>query len=166
MDLNLLLIMAAAGLCAVSSHTVHHRQYHFFHEAKNMSEAQIYCREKYTDLATVDSMEDLTLLNKMSGKYSQVSPLSLSLTSNQSAWIGLYRDSWRWSLSDTDFYKPGETEFRGWWPGGPDHDVKKTCTMMWTYDRNGMIGIVQPSIRQPALMSKGRMRHLSSLPAP
>ncbi|KAF3832378.1 hypothetical protein F7725_026043 [Dissostichus mawsoni] len=38
-------------------------------------------------------------------------------------------------MSDTDFYKPGETEFRGWWPGGPAHDVEKTCTMMWTYDR-------------------------------
>jgi len=76
-------ICVSTGLCAVSSHTVHHRQYHFVNETNNMSEAQRYCREKYTDLATVDSMEDLTRLNKMAGKYSQVSPLSLSLTSNQ-----------------------------------------------------------------------------------
>ncbi|KAI4830831.1 hypothetical protein KUCAC02_002437 [Chaenocephalus aceratus] len=124
MDLNLLLIMAAAGLCAVSSHTVLHRQYHFVNEAKNMSEAQIYCREKYTDLATVDSMEDVTLLNKIAGKY------------NQSAWIGLYVDwdSWRWLLPDTTFYKPGETEFRNWISGNPLHEVEKTCTLMSRYD--------------------------------
>ncbi|TDH11031.1 hypothetical protein EPR50_G00082020 [Perca flavescens] len=39
------------------------------------------------------------------------------------AWIGLYDDhvlgSWWWSLSDPSFYKPGETEFRQWYPGRP-----------------------------------------------
>ena len=41
----------------------------------------------------------------------------------QQAWIGLYDDwdSWRWSLSDTSFYKHGETEFTQWGPGQPDN---------------------------------------------
>ncbi|KAK1898668.1 Aggrecan core protein [Dissostichus eleginoides] len=102
MDVVLLLIMAAAGLSAVSSHA--ERQYHFVYEAKTMSEAQRYCREKHTDLATVDSMEVVKLLNNMAGQY------------NQSAWIGLHddRDTWRWSMSDPSFYGPGETKFRQW----------------------------------------------------
>ncbi|KAK1898345.1 P-selectin [Dissostichus eleginoides] len=107
MDVVLLLIMAAAGLSAVSSHA--ERQYHFVYEAKNMSEAQRYCREKHTDLATVDSMEVVKLLNDMAGQY------------NQSAWIGLHddRDTWKWSMSDPSFYGPGETEFRQWATGQP-----------------------------------------------
>ncbi|KAI4824709.1 hypothetical protein KUCAC02_013204 [Chaenocephalus aceratus] len=102
MDVILLLSTAAAGLSAVSSHA--ERQYHFVSEAKSMSEAQRYCREKHTDLAIVDSMEVVKLLNDMAGQH------------NQSAWIGLHdeRDTWRWSMSDPSFYGPGETEFRPW----------------------------------------------------
>ncbi|KAI9515673.1 hypothetical protein NQZ68_023323 [Dissostichus eleginoides] len=76
-----------------------------------MSEAQRYCREKHTDLATVDSMEVVKLLNNMAGQY------------NQSAWIGLHddRDTWKWSMSDPSFYGPGETKFRQWGPGQPDN---------------------------------------------
>ncbi|XP_063736651.1 uncharacterized protein LOC134862580 [Eleginops maclovinus] len=124
MDAVLLLIMAAAGLSAVSSHA--ERQYHFVYEAKNMSEAQRYCREKHTDLATVDSMEVVELLNNMAGH------------NKQSAWIGLYHatGSWRWSLSDTSFYKPGETEFRRWWVGGPNNFSWEKCSIISSNNGN------------------------------
>ncbi|XP_032366212.1 uncharacterized protein LOC116685020 [Etheostoma spectabile] len=39
---------------------------------------------------------------------------------NQRAWVGLSGDSWRWSLSDPSFYKPGETDFTRWGSGEPD----------------------------------------------
>ncbi|XP_031153680.2 lymphocyte antigen 75-like isoform X2 [Sander lucioperca] len=50
------------------------------------------------------------------------------------AWIGLYDDvdSWEWSLSDTSFYKPGETEFRQWRTGEPNNKSgKEHCTEMY-----------------------------------
>ncbi|XP_063738019.1 macrophage mannose receptor 1-like isoform X2 [Eleginops maclovinus] len=120
MDIVLLLIIAAAGLRAVSSHTIYHRQYHLVKKSKNMTEAQRYCREKYTDLATVDGIESLKRLHNVGGKY------------RNSTWIGLYIDGWRWSLSDTNFYKPGETEFRGWSTHEPSHTLNKRCTMICT----------------------------------
>ncbi|KAI4798730.1 hypothetical protein KUCAC02_020532 [Chaenocephalus aceratus] len=69
MEKVLLIIIALSGLSAVSSHA--ERQYHFVSEAKSMSEAQRYCREKHTDLATVDSMEVVKLLNDMAGQHNQ-----------------------------------------------------------------------------------------------
>ncbi|KAK1897894.1 Macrophage mannose receptor 1 [Dissostichus eleginoides] len=123
MEKVLLIIIALSGLSAVSSHA--ERQYHFVYEAKTMSEAQRYCREKHTDLATVDSMEVVKLLNNMAGQYTQ------------SAWIGLHddRDTWRWSMSDPSFYEPGETEFRQWGTGQPGPSatfVLIKSAMTWT----------------------------------
>ncbi|XP_065813375.1 macrophage mannose receptor 1-like [Labrus bergylta] len=51
------------------------------------------------------------------------------------AWIGLYDDvdSWRWSLSDPDFYGLGETEFRRWANLKPNSG--KLCAAMNTYGK-------------------------------
>ncbi|KAK1897713.1 Dynein regulatory complex subunit 7 [Dissostichus eleginoides] len=79
------------------------RQYHFVYEAKTMSEAQRYCREKHTDLATVDSMEVVKILNNMAGQY------------NQSAWIGLHDDRDTWSgRCQTQASTDRGDEFRQW----------------------------------------------------
>ena len=51
----------------------------------------------------------------------------------QRAWIGLYDDvdSWRWSLSDTSFYKHGEADFRRWHSAEPDNKgYAEHCTVM------------------------------------
>ncbi|KAF3837668.1 hypothetical protein F7725_009436 [Dissostichus mawsoni] len=80
------------------------RQYYFVDEMKNMTEAQSYCREKYTDLATVHSMEVVKLLNDSFG------------SNTSKAWIGLYddRDTWSWSLSNTGFnnFAPSNSDRR------------------------------------------------------
>ncbi|KAI9525203.1 hypothetical protein NQZ68_009885 [Dissostichus eleginoides] len=128
MDVVLLLIMAAAGLSAVSSFV--DRQYYFVDEMKNMTEAQSYCREKYTDLATVHSMEVVKLLNDSFG------------SNTSKAWIGLYddQDTWSWSLSNTRFnnFAPSNSDRREhctlnssvdelWDAGGCEEHINAIC---------------------------------------
>ncbi|XP_074500926.1 secretory phospholipase A2 receptor-like [Sebastes fasciatus] len=127
MEKVLLSIVALSGLCAVSSPAK--RQYHFVYDVKNMTEAQSYCREKYTDLATVDNMEDVKILNNTV----DLNKMD-STDNNHEAWIGLYDDldRWKWSLSDTSFYKHGETEFRRWASGEPNNlNSGQHCAQMF-----------------------------------
>nr|XP_046271756.1 C-type mannose receptor 2-like [Scatophagus argus] len=52
-------------------------------ESKNWTEAQSYCRKHHTDLASVRNQSENDQLKTM--------------VQNQHTWIGLYRDSWKWS---------------------------------------------------------------------
>ncbi|KAF3860944.1 hypothetical protein F7725_001199 [Dissostichus mawsoni] len=52
-------------------------------------------------------------------------------------WIGLYDDvdSWKWSMSDTSFFKPRETEFRQWASGEPNNKYSvEHCTRIRSND--------------------------------
>ncbi|XP_051959871.1 C-type mannose receptor 2-like isoform X2 [Xyrauchen texanus] len=101
------------------------RQYHFVSEYKTWAEAQRYCSENHTDLATIDNMDEMNrLINTVNGIY------------NDSAWIGLYDDvnSWRWSLEDNDFYQEGERDFRNWYHEPNNAGGKEFCVSM---DKDG-----------------------------
>ncbi len=80
---------------------------------KTWTEAQRYCREKYTDLATADDMNDMNELNE----------LKKSLNDGR-VWIGLQktgRDEWHWSAGEPALYLDwGEKQ-----PEGRDY-----CAMM------------------------------------
>ena len=84
-------------------------QYHLVPTRLSWTAAQSYCREHFVDLATIDSMED------MQGLINQMKAWSYS---GHRIWIGLTRDrnvsSWKWSLSGSQFYREGETEYRNW----------------------------------------------------
>ena len=76
-------------------------QYHYVPDSKNWTEAQTYCRETYTDLATIENIEDMNqLINTVS-----------SAGYNSQVWIGLYSViDWSWS----DGYRDSGAEYRNW----------------------------------------------------
>uniref|UniRef100_A0A3Q3FM70 C-type lectin domain-containing protein n=1 Tax=Labrus bergylta TaxID=56723 RepID=A0A3Q3FM70_9LABR len=99
------------GQCV--SFTCHHIEYHLIEEPKTWDEAQRYCRENYTDLATVSDMTDMKRLRE--------------IVNTQEAWIGLQNNPgqanrrWHWSLpgmqgvalSELKTYFPGHEPTTG-----------------------------------------------------
>ncbi|XP_051985402.1 macrophage mannose receptor 1-like [Xyrauchen texanus] len=91
----------------------------FVSTPKTFTDAQLYCRQTYTDLATIENKNDLKKLQ---------TSISYIL-----AWIGLQQTDhplWHWALSDSEFYDEGETEYRNWSPEEPDSVLNKDCVVM------------------------------------
>ncbi|KAK2859826.1 hypothetical protein Q5P01_004446 [Channa striata] len=93
MDMILLGVLSLSG-CFICSTCVFH-QYHFVNVSMNWDQAQTYCRQNYTDLATTENTEELNQL---------ISTVSSAGYSSQ-VWIGLYISySERWTKSiGTDY---------------------------------------------------------------
>ncbi|CAI5661819.1 unnamed protein product [Oreochromis niloticus] len=100
------------------------------------NDAQQYCREKYTDLATFESMDDINMLN--------------STFSYSWAWIGLQDDpkSWQNTLgSDTNYWRwaitgeTSKTDYHNWYSTEPNsYGGNESCVTMgfegWWFDIN------------------------------
>ncbi|XP_045546182.1 C-type mannose receptor 2-like isoform X2 [Salmo salar] len=112
MDQSLFLILLFSGLSILPSSLPH--QFHFVNMTKTWTEAQRFCRQNYTDLATIDDMADMKKLNS-----------TVSASWRGSAWIGLYNIIWRWSLGDREL--EGEVF---WDDHHPNHDTETFCVYM------------------------------------
>ncbi|XP_066580076.1 C-type mannose receptor 2-like [Amia ocellicauda] len=117
MERRVFLILLFSGLCSLSSCLA--RQYVFVNKPLTWTEAQQYCREKHTDLASIDNAEELDrLLNAADSAYTG------------QAWIGLYYEmnSWQWSLTESAFYRGVQLEYHMWRLGEPNnHGGKENC---------------------------------------
>lgn len=89
-------------------------RYYILHDnTASFADAQKYCRERYTDLASVHNAEDLKKLKAI-------------LHRRLNVWIGLHADTeaWRWSQRTRPFYnpltKPAVFGYRNWATGEPD----------------------------------------------
>ncbi|XP_023804722.1 L-selectin-like [Oryzias latipes] len=87
MEKILLLVYVSSEVFILSSCLLI-RQYHIVNQPLNWTEAQTYCRQKYTDLATIENSKEMDqLMNTIS-----------SFGYSYEFWIGLYNEiSWRWS---------------------------------------------------------------------
>ncbi|XP_038587257.1 C-type mannose receptor 2-like [Micropterus salmoides] len=105
MDYGVIIIVLTGALVNVASAQT--RQYYFESTPLNWTEAQSFCRQVYTDLATVETISDVSTVLSTTPRYTG------------KAWIGLYDHSWKWSLSNSSFYGEADTGFRNWAPGHP-----------------------------------------------
>uniref|UniRef100_H2MP79 C-type lectin domain-containing protein n=1 Tax=Oryzias latipes TaxID=8090 RepID=H2MP79_ORYLA len=102
------------------------RQYHYVNMALSWRDAQLYCREKYTDLATFDSLDDL---NRLKANFSYTWAW-FGLHDDPAAWktsMGNKSNSWRWSATG----QTSTTGYQSWDSYSPDYyQAKETCAAL------------------------------------
>ncbi|CAB1422962.1 unnamed protein product [Pleuronectes platessa] len=112
-------VLCLSGCFTFSTCLLH--QYHFVSDAKTWTEAQSYCREKYTDLATIENTEEMKKLKD-----------TVSAAGNSSeVWIGLYSHiDWKWS----DGFNQSGAEYRKWhWSDPNNNKANQLCVVQTSY---------------------------------
>uniref|UniRef100_A0A3B4AKV3 C-type lectin domain-containing protein n=1 Tax=Periophthalmus magnuspinnatus TaxID=409849 RepID=A0A3B4AKV3_9GOBI len=105
-------------------HTVLY-EYTLINIALNWTEAQQYCRQHYTDLATFWSLGDHHTDLAMIEDETEDSAVS-SLYPGAHVWIGLYREPWRWSDGS-------HSNFTNWYSTAPDSGLQPCAREQSTY---------------------------------
>uniref|UniRef100_A0A3B1JS76 C-type lectin domain-containing protein n=1 Tax=Astyanax mexicanus TaxID=7994 RepID=A0A3B1JS76_ASTMX len=82
------------AVCGVSPYVPH--RYHFVDQSKTWTDAQSYCRQTYTDLATINNMDEMKKLND-----------TLKDKTDNYVWIGLNRGNrgglWENQITGNEF---------------------------------------------------------------
>ncbi|XP_037399664.1 C-type mannose receptor 2-like [Pygocentrus nattereri] len=109
----------------VASYLPH--RYHFVNQYKTWTEGQSYCRQTFTDLATINNPEEMNMVKSMlQNKVGRV-------------WIGLNRvdgQKWLWSLEDGSSFINGQS-YNNWYTGEPNNGLNRnSCVFLWGSDGN------------------------------
>ncbi|XP_066538132.1 macrophage mannose receptor 1-like [Hoplias malabaricus] len=119
MGSSLCFLLLFSGLWTLSMCVT--RQFYLVNVNKNWTEAQKYCRQNYTDLATIESQEEMDVLIAL------ISQTSSSLY----PWIGLRQKvppgntiTWVWSDGSISSY-------RDWMPGEPNGGLVEDCVQLY-----------------------------------
>ncbi|KAL1279549.1 hypothetical protein QQF64_026222 [Cirrhinus molitorella] len=96
--------------------------FEYVQKSMNCTEAQKYCRENYSDLASIRNSADVNELMKSMNGASAV----------YGVWIGLIktlRSEWKWSLGDPAFYTAPDSLYHNWASNQPNN-AQYNCTYM------------------------------------
>ncbi|KAM8734720.1 C-type mannose receptor 2-like isoform 1-T1 [Acanthopagrus schlegelii] len=126
MDCYVILILLFFGFSFSSCSQFPLRKYYYINTLMTWSDAQHYCREKYTDLATFEGMDDISRL-KPDFSYSWA---WIGLEDDPESWKGVMgndTNSWRWSATG----KTSKTGYINWDGGDPNSGRgKENCVIM------------------------------------
>nr|XP_006011267.1 PREDICTED: C-type mannose receptor 2-like [Latimeria chalumnae] len=96
-------------LCFSGSRSSGDLKYHYIQEKKTWFEAQDTCRERYTDLVSITSQQELWDITNITG--------------GAVVWIGLYQNPWQWSNGD-------KSSFQYWDTSEPNDKANEVCVGM------------------------------------
>ncbi|XP_065814005.1 putative C-type lectin domain family 20 member A, partial [Labrus bergylta] len=105
-----------------------HRQFHYINLKMTWADAQHYCRDKYTDLATIESVSDISRLNRPG-----ISKAWIGLHDDPEAWkmtMGNETISWRWSTTGVT----SKTGYYSWQINQPDNGPRAESCVQATAD--------------------------------
>ncbi|XP_060887652.1 putative C-type lectin domain family 20 member A [Labrus mixtus] len=120
MDYRLALLLSVFGLCSPSLYVL--RQFHYIDLNMTWADAQHYCRDKYSDLVTIESASDISRLNRP-----DVSKAWIGLHDDPEDWktMGNETNSWRWSSTGAT----SKTGYYNWVTNRPDNWRGEFCVM-------------------------------------
>ncbi|KAK7883834.1 hypothetical protein WMY93_026957 [Mugilogobius chulae] len=99
--------LSSSSVASTTRYSKGSKQYNHISTMMTWDEAQSYCRQHHTDLATI---EDQT----------ENSAAASVLVANQATWFGLYRKPWRWSDGS-------DSRFTNWISGQPNNNNEQHC---------------------------------------
>ncbi|XP_071327049.1 C-type mannose receptor 2-like [Trachinotus anak] len=123
-------VFFAFGLTSCSH--IRFYEYHYINQQMTWTDAQRYCREKHTDLVTIESIDDLSKLNRPS---SDTSWIWIGLTDDPTSWKGVMgndSNSWRWSATGETL----QTDYHNWDSAQPNnYGGHQTCVFVYSNGR-------------------------------